>query len=165
MLQKRNISSLKTILKHEEESIRDFTRRFGQAVQQIEFYSMDAILQNFKRSFEPSTRFFHSLSLAPPTTMEELYRRANKSSTLEANTQAATQTVMITNQLIEKDRPKGKNSMMGYAEIVQTARRWPIKPIPKATIGQPCVQMQSPMSGSVTAASDKPRFQRFQPKT
>ena len=29
---KRNISSLQTILKHEDESIRDFTRRFGQAV-------------------------------------------------------------------------------------------------------------------------------------
>ena len=32
MRQKRNISSLQTILKQEEETIRDFTRRFGQAV-------------------------------------------------------------------------------------------------------------------------------------
>ena len=31
--QKRNISSLQTILKQEEESIRDFKRRFGQVVQ------------------------------------------------------------------------------------------------------------------------------------
>ena len=31
--QKRNIISLKTILKQEEETIRDFIRRFGQAVQ------------------------------------------------------------------------------------------------------------------------------------
>ena len=54
MHQKRNISSLQTILKHEEESIWDFTRRFGQAIQQIEFYSMDAVLQNFRRSFGPS---------------------------------------------------------------------------------------------------------------
>ena len=30
--QKRNISSLQTILKQEDEPIRDFTRRFGQAV-------------------------------------------------------------------------------------------------------------------------------------
>ena len=37
---------LQTILKHEEESIQDFTRRFGQIVQQIEFYNMDAVLQN-----------------------------------------------------------------------------------------------------------------------
>ena len=42
--QKRNISSLQTILKHEEESIQDFIRRFRQVVQQIEFYSIDAVL-------------------------------------------------------------------------------------------------------------------------
>ena len=42
--QKRNIRSLQTILKREEESICDFTRRLGQAVQQIESYSMDAVL-------------------------------------------------------------------------------------------------------------------------
>ena len=33
--QKRNISSLQTILKQEDESIRDIMRRFGQAAQQI----------------------------------------------------------------------------------------------------------------------------------
>ena len=37
--QKGNISSL--------QSIREFTRRFGQAVQQIDTYSMDVVLQNF----------------------------------------------------------------------------------------------------------------------
>ena len=45
--QKGNISSLQAILKWEDESIRDLTRRFGQAVQQIDIYSMDAVLQNF----------------------------------------------------------------------------------------------------------------------
>ena len=75
--QKRNISPLQTILKHEEEFIWDFTRRFGQAVQQIEFYSMDAVLQNFRRSFSSSTLFFQ-LFLDSPITMEELYRRADK---------------------------------------------------------------------------------------
>ena len=83
--QKRNISSLQTILKHEDESMRDFTRRFGQAVQQIEFYIMDVVLQNFRRSFRLKTPFFHSLSLDPPATMEELYRRADRYSTLEDN--------------------------------------------------------------------------------
>ena len=34
--QKMNISSLQTILRQEVEPIRDFTRRFGQAVQQVE---------------------------------------------------------------------------------------------------------------------------------
>ena len=94
--QKGNISSLQFILKREDESIRDFTRRFGQAVQQIDIYSMDVVLQNFRRSFGPTTPFFQSLSLDPPATMEELYRRANKFSTLEDNIRAASQTVMIT---------------------------------------------------------------------
>ena len=96
--QKGNISSLHTIFKQEDESIRDFTRRFGGAVQQIDSYSMDVVLQNFRRSFGPTTPFFHSLSLDPPTTMEELYRQTNKYSTLEDNIRAASQTMMITAQ-------------------------------------------------------------------
>ena len=56
--QKWNISSLQSILKREDESIRDFTSKFGQAVQQIDVYSMDAVLQNFRRSFRPITSFF-----------------------------------------------------------------------------------------------------------
>ena len=71
--QKGNISSLQSILKREDESIRDFTCRFGQAVQQIDVYSMDAVLQNFRRSFGPTTPFFQSLSLDLSATMEELY--------------------------------------------------------------------------------------------
>ena len=68
--QRRNISSLQTIVKQEEETIWDFTKRFEQAVQQVEVYNMDAVLQNFRISFMPSTPFFHSLSLNPPATME-----------------------------------------------------------------------------------------------
>ena len=105
---KRNISSLQTILKHEEESIRDFTKRFGEAVQQIEFYSMDVVLQTFRTSFRTLTPFFHSLSLDPPTTMEELYRRADIYSMLKDNIQAVTQTVVITNQPIKNDKPARK---------------------------------------------------------
>ena len=93
--QKGNIISLKSILKREDESIRDFTRRFGQVVQQIDVYSMDAILQNFRRSFGPTTPFFQYLSLDPLATMEELYQRVDKFSTLEDNIWAASQTVMI----------------------------------------------------------------------
>ena len=108
--QKRNISSLQTILKHEDKSIWDFTRRPGQAVQQIEFYNMDAVLQNFKRSFGLLTPFFHSLSLNLLATMEELYRQADLYSTLEDNIRATTQMVMITNQLDEKEKSTGKKS-------------------------------------------------------
>ena len=107
--QKGNISSLQSILKREDESIRDFMHRFEQAVQQIDVYSMDAVLQNFKRSFGSITPFFQSLSLDPPATMEELYRRADKFSTLEDNIQAASQTVMITTQ-------SGKSAAEGPSE-------------------------------------------------
>ena len=106
--QKGNISSLQSILKREDESIRDFTRRFGQAVQQIDAYSMDAVLQNFRRSFELTTLFFQSLSLYPPTTMEELYRRADKFSTLEDNIRVSSQIVMITT-LCDKPVTKGSS--------------------------------------------------------
>ena len=87
--QKGNISSLQAILKREEESIRDITHRFEQAIQQIDIYSMDAVLQDFWRSFGLTTMFFQSLSLDSPATMEELYRRADKFSTLEDNIRAA----------------------------------------------------------------------------
>ena len=110
--QKGNISSLQAILKREDKSIRDFTRRFGQAVQQTYIYSMDAVLKNFRRSFGPTTSFFQSLSLDPPATMEELYRRADKFSTLEDNIWAASQTVMITTQS-GKPAPKGSSEQKG----------------------------------------------------
>ena len=103
--QKRNISSLQSILKREDESIRDFTRRFRQAVQHIDVYSMDAVLQNFRRSFVPTTPFFQSLSLDPSATMEELYRGADKFSTLEDNIRAASQTVMI---IAQSNKPVAK---------------------------------------------------------
>ena len=96
--QKGNISSLQAILKQEDESIQDFTRRFKKAVQQIDIYSMDAVLQNFRISFGPTTPFFQSLSLDPLATMEELYRWADKFSTLEDNIRDASQIVMITTQ-------------------------------------------------------------------
>ena len=111
--QKGNISSLQTIYKREDESIWDFTTRFRQAVQQIDAYSIDAVLQNFRRRFGPTTPFFQSLSLNPPLTMEELYRRADRYSMLEDNIRAASQTVMITVQNIKsvkKGQPEQKGS-------------------------------------------------------
>ena len=72
---------------------------------------MDAILQNFRRSFTPSTPFFHSLYLDPPTTMEELYRRADRYSTLEDNIRAATQIVMITSKPVGNSKPEGKKPL------------------------------------------------------
>ena len=69
---------------------------------------MDMVLQNFRRNFGPSTPFFQSLSLDPPMTVEELYRQADKYSMLEDNIHVATQTAMITNQLILEYKPPRK---------------------------------------------------------
>ena len=68
---------------------------------------MDAVLQNFRRIFGPTTLFFQSLSLDSPATMEKLYRRADKFSTLEDNIRAASQTIMITTQ---SGKPAAKGS-------------------------------------------------------
>ncbi|KAJ9676035.1 hypothetical protein PVL29_024834 [Vitis rotundifolia] len=87
---KQNISTLQNIKMKDNESLREFVRRFGQAVLQVEACSMDAILQIFKRSICPGTLFFESLAKKPPTTMDDLFRRANKYSMLEDDVRAAT---------------------------------------------------------------------------
>ena len=79
----------------ENESLREFVKRFGQAVLQVEAYSMDAVLQIFKRSICPDTPFFESLAKKPPTKMDDLFRRANKYSTLEDEVRAATQQILV----------------------------------------------------------------------
>ena len=89
-------------------TIQDFTRRFGQAIQQVVVYNMNAILHNSRKSFAPSTMFFHSLSLDPPTIMEELYRREDRYSTLADNIRAATQTVIIIRKPTRNSKPEGK---------------------------------------------------------
>ena len=98
--------------------------RLGQVVQHVEVYNMDAILQNFRRSFALSSPFFHSLSLDSPTTMEELYKRANKYSTLVDNIRAITQTIMITSKPpgnIKLERKKSFESSQGQGKN----RKWP----------------------------------------
>ena len=72
---------------------------------------MDVVLQNFRKSFASSTLFFHSLSLNPPTTMEELYRWEDRYSTLEDNIRAVTQIVMITSKPARNSKPKVKKSL------------------------------------------------------
>ena len=50
--------------------LRKFIKRFEQVVLQVEFYSMDVVLQIFKRSIFPGMPFFESLAKKPPVTME-----------------------------------------------------------------------------------------------
>nr|CAN82731.1 hypothetical protein VITISV_022899 [Vitis vinifera] len=92
---KQNISTLQNIKMQDNESLREFVKRFGQAVLQVEACSMDAVLQIFKRSICPGTPFFESLAKKPPTTMDDLFRRANKYSMLEDDVRAATQQVLV----------------------------------------------------------------------
>ncbi|RVW72854.1 hypothetical protein CK203_057180 [Vitis vinifera] len=82
----------------DNESLREFVKRFGQAVLQVEACRMDAVLQIFKRSIYPGTHFFESLAKKPPTTMDDLFRRANKYSMLEDDVRAATQQVLVAGQ-------------------------------------------------------------------
>ena len=58
-------------------------KRFGQAVLQVESYSMDVILQIFKRSINPGTPFFESLAKKSLVIMDDLFRRADKYYMLE----------------------------------------------------------------------------------
>ncbi|RVW16984.1 hypothetical protein CK203_070652 [Vitis vinifera] len=86
----------------ENESLREFVKRFGQAVLQVEAYSMDAVLQIFKRNICPGTPFFESLAKKPPTKMDDLFRRTSKYSMLEDDMRAATQQILVFGQAIQK---------------------------------------------------------------
>ncbi|KAL6318399.1 hypothetical protein AAG906_041160 [Vitis piasezkii] len=95
---KSNIKTLQNIKMQKNESLREFVKRFGQAVLQVEAYNMDVVLQIFKRSIYPSTPFFESLAKKPPTTMDDLFRRASKYSMLEDDVRAATQQILVAGQ-------------------------------------------------------------------
>ena len=95
---KQNISTLQNIKMQENETLREFVKRFGQAVLQVESYSMDVVLQIFKRSICPGTPFFESLAKKPLVSMDDLFRRAGKYSMLEDDIRATTQQVLATGQ-------------------------------------------------------------------
>ncbi|XP_034697355.1 uncharacterized protein LOC117923243 [Vitis riparia] len=95
---KQNINTLQNIKMKDNESLREFVKRFGQAVLQVEACSMDAVLQIFKRSICPGTPFFESLAKKPPMTMDDLFRRANKYLMLEDDVWAGTQQVLVAGQ-------------------------------------------------------------------
>ena len=73
------------------ESLGDFVKWLGQAILQVESYSMDIVLQIFKRSICPGTPFFICLAKKPSKTMDILFKCANKCSMLEDEVRAATQ--------------------------------------------------------------------------
>lgn len=65
-------------------------KSFRQAVLQVESYSMDVVLQIFKRSIYSGMSFFEFLANKPPVIMNDLFKRADKYSMLEDNAYAAT---------------------------------------------------------------------------
>ena len=116
---KQNINTLQNIKMQDNESLREFVKRFDQAVLQVEAYNMDDVLQIFKRSICPGTPFFESLAKKPPTTMDDLFRRASKYSMLEDDMRAATQQILVFGQasrsgaersvkLSDRPRPSGR---------------------------------------------------------
>ena len=56
----------------------------------MESYSMDVVLQIFKRNICPSTPFFESFTKKSPATKDDLFKRANKYSMLEDDVHATT---------------------------------------------------------------------------
>ena len=100
---KQNISTLQNIKMQKNESLRDFMKRFRQVVLQVASCSMDVILQIFKRSVYLSMLFFESPMKNPSTTMDDLFKLANKYFMLEDDVYAATQQILVTNHLTKND--------------------------------------------------------------
>ncbi|RVX12536.1 hypothetical protein CK203_011636 [Vitis vinifera] len=103
----------------ENESLREFVKRFVQVMLQVEAYSMNVVLQIFKRNICPGTPFFESLAKKPPTTMDDLFRRASKYSMLKYDVRAASQQILVAGQasrsgaersvkLSDRPRPSGR---------------------------------------------------------
>lgn len=100
---KQNIDTLQNIKMQKNESLREFVKRFGQAVLQVESYNLDVVLQFFKRSICLGALFFESLAKKPPTTIDDLFRLAKKYSMLEDDVRAATQQILVTGQSVRND--------------------------------------------------------------
>ncbi|RVW18227.1 hypothetical protein CK203_111998 [Vitis vinifera] len=104
----------------ENESLKDFMKRFGQAVLQVESYNMDVILQIFKRNI-PSTPFFESLAKKPPATMDDLFRRADKYYMLKDDVRAASQQVLVTNRPTKNNEARSSKPLN---QLRQASKRW-----------------------------------------
>ena len=105
----------------ENESLREFVKRFGQAMLQVESCSMDVILQIFKRCICPNTPFFESLAKKPPAIMDDLFKQANKYSMLEDNVRATTQQVLVTSRPTKNDHV---GSSKPSNQLRQAEKRW-----------------------------------------
>ena len=92
-------------------------KRFGQAVLQVESYSMDVVLQIFKRSIFLGTPFFEFIAKKLPTTMDDLFKRANKYSMIEDDVRVATQQVLVTNRPARNDSARSSKTTNQQRQI------------------------------------------------
>nr|CAN67612.1 hypothetical protein VITISV_011155 [Vitis vinifera] len=118
---KQNISTLQNIKMQDNESLREFVKRFGQAVLQVEACSMDAVSQIFKRSICPDTPFFESLTKKPPTTMDDLFRRASKYSMLEDDVRQPPSKSWLPDRHLEVARKEMLNFRTGQSRLTENA--------------------------------------------
>ena len=120
----------------ENESLRNFMKRFGQAALQVESYSTDTILQIFKRSISPDTSFFKSLAKKSPTSMDNFFRQADKYTMHKDGVQADFQQVLVTNRptkynKVETQSPriisldKGDESRTDDSSNPSSSPHWP----------------------------------------
>nr|CAN61917.1 hypothetical protein VITISV_027490 [Vitis vinifera] len=107
---KQNISTLQNIKMRDNESLREFVKRFGQA-----------------RSICPGIPFFESLAKKPPTTMDDLFRRANKYSMLEDDVRAATQQVLVAGRA-SRDNADRHAKPPDRPKPVDRRQDWPSRP-------------------------------------
>ena len=120
---KQNISTLQNIKMQENESLREFVKRFEQVVLQVESYSMDVVLQIFKMSICPGTTFV-SLTKKPPTTMNNLFKRANKYSMLEDDVRTATQRSWLPVDLPKTTQPGALRPQASKAVHLVRGKTW-----------------------------------------
>ena len=108
---KQSLTSLFHVQIGRSESIRDFMKRFEGAILKLKPVSPDMILQVVKQAIHSNTQFFYSLSLHPPSTIDELFQMGNQYEMLDDDVVAATKrTVASTSDVGRYSGNKGKIS-------------------------------------------------------
>ena len=71
---KQSVTSLFHVRMERSKTIRDFVKRFGAALLQLDLVSLDTSLQVIKQAIRLNTQFFTSPSLQPPALIVELFQ-------------------------------------------------------------------------------------------
>ena len=84
--QKQSVTNMFRAKVERGESLRDFMKRFGWIIHQLDTMSMDSVMQPIKQVVKSNSQFSSSISLKPPTLIDELFQRASKYSSYEKMT-------------------------------------------------------------------------------